>query len=83
LLRWSGVSDAASGLSTTNGIGWSTARPPRRLRRCANGTPIFVGAAGQFEHQNVVAGTRYYYRLCATDKAGNVSMGAVAFAVAR
>ena len=82
-LRWSGVSDAASGLSTTNPyrLVYSTSASP--ATRCANGTPIFVGAAGQFEHQNLVAGTRYFYRLCATDKAGNVSMGAVGFAVAR
>ena len=82
-LRWSGVSDAASGLATTNPyrLVYSTSTSP--ATRCTNGAPIFVGAAGQFEHQNLVAGARYFYRLCATDKAGNVSMGAVGFAVAR
>ena len=82
-LRWSGVSDAASGLATTNPyrLVYRTSASP--ATRCANGTPIFVGAAAQFEHQNVVAGTRYFYRLCAVDKAGNVSTGAVGTAVAR
>ena len=43
----------------------------------------FHGAAGQFEHQSLVPGTRYFYRLCAVDRAGNVSTGAVRSAVAR
>lgn len=37
----------------------------------SNGRPLArLGPnAGQFEHQNLVPGTRYFYRLCAADKA--------------
>jgi hypothetical protein len=82
-LGWSRFSDAMSGLSATTPyrLVYSTSAYPATW--CTNGTPIFVGAAAQFEHQNLVAGTRYFYRLCASDKAGNVSTGAVGTAVAR
>ena len=82
-LRWSGFSDATSGLSPTNPYRLVFRTSAYPAARCANGTPIFVGAAGQFEHQNLVPGTRYFYRLCAADKAGNVSTGGVGTAVAR
>ena len=76
LLSWSNFSDAASGLAATDPykLVYSTAAYPGT--RCTNGTPIFVGTATQFEHQNLAPGTRYYYRLCALDKVGNVSTGA-------
>ena len=82
-LSWSRFSDATSGLSATTPyrLVYSTSAYPATW--CTSGTPIFVGAAGQFEHQNLVPGTRYFYRLCAADKAGNVSTGAVGTAVAR
>jgi hypothetical protein len=82
-LSWSRFSDATSGLSATNPyrLVYSTSAYPATW--CANGTPIFIGAAGQFEHQNLISGTRYFYRLCAADKAGNVSTGVVGSAVAR
>ena len=83
LLTWSRFSDAMSGLSATAPyrLVYSTSAYP--ANRCANGTPIFVGTAEQFEHQNLIPGTRYFYRLCAVDKADNVSTGAVATAIAR
>jgi len=82
-LGWSRFSDATSGLSATTPyrLVYSTSAYPATW--CTSGTPIFVGAAAQFEHQNLVAGTRYFYRLCAVDRAGNVSTGATGTAVAR
>src|SRR5262245_23856798 len=80
-LAWSRITDAASGLATTNPyrLVYRTSASP--AARCTDGTAIFVGAAGRFQHQNLVPGTRYFYRLCASDKAGNVSMGATTSAV--
>jgi glucose/arabinose dehydrogenase len=82
-LSWSRFSDATSGLPVTNTyqLVYSTSAYPATW--CANGTPVLVGAAAQFEHQNLVPGARYYYRLCAFDKAGNVSTGAIATAIPR
>jgi hypothetical protein len=82
-LSWSRFSDATSGLSATNPyrLVYGTSAYPATW--CANGTPIFAGAAAQFEHLSLVPGTRYFYRLCAVDKAGNVSAGATGTAVAR
>ena len=82
-LVWSRFSDATSGLSTTTPyrlVYGTTASP---AAGCANGTPIFVGAAAQFQHQGLVPGTRYFYRICAIDRAGNVSTGVTASAVAK
>ena len=75
-LSWTRFSDATSGLAATDTykLVYGTSAYPGT--RCTNGTPIFVGTATQFEHQNLAPGTRYYYRLCALDKAGNVSTGA-------
>ena len=72
-LSWTGFSDPTSGLAVERHLQlvFSTSAYP--AARCTNGTPLFVGTARQFVHQNLVSGTRHYYRLCAFDKAGNVS----------
>ena len=82
-LSWTGFSDPTSGLavSDTYKLVFSTSAYP--AARCTNGTPIFVGTATQFVHQNLASGTRYYYRICAFDKAGNVSTGAARTAIAQ
>jgi hypothetical protein len=82
-LGWTRFSDATSGLATTGTyrLVYSTSGYP--APRCANGTPILVGPATQFEHQNLASATRYYYRVCGFDKAGNVSTGATRSAVPR
>ena len=82
-LRWSGVSDAASGLATADTYRLVHSASGYPATRCASGTALFVGTATQFEHQNLVPGTRHYYRLCAVDKAGNVSTGAIRSASAQ
>ena len=76
LLTWSGFTDAKSGLASTNtyklvvGVGGSPAES------CTSGTQLFVGTGQSFHHQGLTSRTTYYYRLCAVDRAGNVSSGA-------
>lgn len=42
---------------------------------CLSGTVLYSGMGTSFDHTNILNGTTYYYRLCATDTAGNVSPG--------
>lgn len=81
-LGWSRFSDAMSGLSATAPYRLVSSTSAYPATWCASGTSIFTGAGTQFEHQSLVPGTRYFYRLCAVDKAGNVSTGATATAIA-
>jgi hypothetical protein len=81
-LRWTGFSDATSGLATadTYRLVFRTSAYP--ATRCTTGVPLLVGTATQFEHRNLTRGVRYYYRICAVDKAGNVSTGAARAVIA-
>ncbi|PYO54608.1 MAG: hypothetical protein DMD83_21950, partial [Candidatus Rokuibacteriota bacterium] len=74
-LSWSGFTDTGSGLATTNPytVVFATGAVPTS---CASGTQIFSGATASFTHTGLTNGTTYFYRLCATDKAGNASSGA-------
>src|SRR5205814_4215158 len=69
-LNWSGFTDAGSGLATTTPykLVYATGAVPTS---CASGTQIFLGAAASFIHSGLTNGTTYFYRLCATDNAGN------------
>jgi hypothetical protein len=49
-------------------------------RTTATGAKIYEGTALTFTHKGVPNGKTCYYRLCAADKAGNVSIGATASA---
>lgn len=50
---------------------------------CSQGTKLYEGLLRSYTHLNLTAGAAYSYRLCGTDRAGNVSRGAVATALAR
>src|SRR5262249_50027281 len=79
-LSWGGFSDVTSGLATTNTykLVYGTGALPTS---CASGTQLLLGTATGFTHAGLTAGTTSYYRVCATDKAGNMSTGATASAV--
>ena len=72
-LSWSGFSDAGSGLQSYQLYYSATAIPTP-----ATGTKIYEGTALSFAHPGLTNGTACYYRLCAVDKVGNVSLGATA-----
>ena len=75
-LSWTGFTDATSGLDTYS-VRFDTATTPAD---CASGTEAYSGAATSILHQSLANGTPYYYRICATDAAGNTSAGALASA---
>jgi hypothetical protein len=43
---------------------------------------VYTGTGTTYAHTGLTNGTRYYYRLCAVDAAGNTSTGATASAIA-
>ena len=75
-LAWSGFSDAMSGLSGYKLV-FATDQYPVN---CAVGTTVYSGTDTRFVHYGLTNGNSYYYRICASDKAGNVSSGATAVA---
>ena len=78
-LTWSGFSDALSGIAGYTLVFRTTSAPSS----CSAGTVLYAGPGTAFNHAAVVGGTTYYYRLCSTDLAGNVSSGATRSVVAR
>jgi hypothetical protein len=77
-LSWSGFSDAVSGLSKYTLVYGTKSTPST----CTAGTALYSGPETSYNHSGVVSGTTYYYRLCATDMAGNVSKGVTRSVVA-
>ena len=79
-LTWSGASESASGLATSTPyrLVFQTGSSPASA--CSTGTQIYQGPGTSFTHTGRTNGVRYYYRLCATDRAGNTSSGATASA---
>lgn len=78
-LTWTGFSDATSGLASYKLVYAVGNLAPAS---CATGTvlPLAAGTATtSFTHSGLTNGTFYAYRLCATDNAGKISTGAVAF----
>jgi hypothetical protein len=75
-LAWSGFSDPTSYLATTSPykLVFNTSSPAS----CSVGTVIYTGTALSFVHTGRTNGTTYFYRVCATDNAGNMSTGATA-----
>ena len=80
-LNWSGFADSGSGLA---------ASAPYKLVFSASGSPFvsctadafaYSGSSTTFTHTGLMNGVTYYYRLCASDTAGNVSVGATASAM--
>ncbi|MBT0664052.1 putative Ig domain-containing protein [Geobacter pelophilus] len=74
-LSWSGFSDTNSGISSYKVYASTTTFPGT-----CSGTPIYSGTATSYSHTGLSNGTSYYYRLCASDKAGNISTGITASA---
>jgi PKD repeat protein len=72
-LSWSGFSDALSGINNYR-LYYST----KPFTNLADATKIYDGLALSYPHTGLLTGQTYYYRLCAVDKAGNVSPGAAA-----
>jgi len=50
---------------------------------CNTGTKLYEGPLRAYTHTNLTANASYSYRVCATDRAGNLSQGAVATISAR
>ena len=71
-LTWSGFSDSGSGIASYKLV-YSTSGTPSS---CSSGTQIYSGTGTSYTHTGLSSGMTYYYRLCATDNAGNTSTGA-------
>jgi hypothetical protein len=71
-LKWSGFSDATSGIDSSR-LYYSAIGIPAAM----DDNKIYAGTALTFT-QSVPPAGNYFYRVCAVDKAGNVSSGAAA-----
>ena len=76
-LSWSGFTDNGSGLATTGTYTVVTATGVAPAS-CSAGTVLYTGTATTFDHLSATPGVMNYYRVCATDQAGNLSTGATA-----
>jgi len=72
-LSWSNFSD--SGGIDYYKLVYSTSTTPSS---CSSGTQIYLGSGTSYTHTGLTNGSTYYYRICATDNAGNTSNGATA-----
>ncbi len=70
-LSWSNFSD--SGGIDYYKLVYSTSSTPSS---CSSGAQIYLGSGTTYTHTGLTNGTTYYYRICATDNAGNISSGA-------
>jgi hypothetical protein len=70
-LSWSGFSDSC-GIANYQLV-YSTGSYPSS---CSSGTQIYSGSNTSYTHTGLSSSTTYYYRVCATDNAGNISTGA-------
>jgi len=75
-LSWTGFADAHSGVATYKAV-FSTVGAPAS---CAVGTTGYQGSDTAWVHKGLSNGKTYYYRVCASDGAGNSSTGASASA---
>lgn len=73
-LNWSGFSDGTAGSGIKN---YTLVYSSSLITSCSAGTtvPNYTGTAGPYDHTGLIAGTTYYYWLCATDWVGNTSAG--------
>jgi len=71
-LKWSGFSDASSGIAGYKVV-YATGAAPAS---CSVGTVVsgYDGVSTSYTHKGLIK-QLYYYRVCAKDKAGNVSTG--------
>jgi hypothetical protein len=75
-LDWTGFTDAGSGIESYKVVFAKGSVP----LSCSTGTMIYFGTDLSYIHTGLTNGTKYGYRVCAIDKAGNVSTGATATA---
>ena len=76
-LSWSGFSSAVSGIAGYTVVYATDSEPSS----CTAGTQLYTGPATSFLQGNLTNGTPYYYRVCAINRAGNISPGVSASAV--
>lgn len=77
-ISWSGFGDGAgSGINYYRVVGRTGSVP----LSCYQGTVIGLTTSTSVNHNGLIPGTRYYYRVCAVDNAGRVSTGATASAM--
>jgi predicted outer membrane repeat protein len=73
-LSWSGFSDDLSGLA-----GYNLVYDPSGNPYCATSPILYQGSGTSYVHTGLTNGVWYYYRVCATDNAGNESSGVSAW----
>jgi hypothetical protein len=69
-LRWSDFEDETSGIASYRVVFGS-----HPLGGCTEGIPIYEGAETSFRHDGLQGAATYHYRVCALDRAGNLSPG--------
>ena len=76
-LNWSGFSDAGSGIVAYSLVFSTSDSPPD----CSKGTKVFSGTGTSYvRYTQSTNKAMYLYRVCAADKAGNISSGATSSA---
>ena len=75
-LSWSAASDSGSGLAAANTykLVFSTSDFPDA--NCSSGSQIYLGTGNSYLHTGLTNDIPYYYRVCAYDAVGNISIGA-------
>jgi hypothetical protein len=77
-LSWTGFSDALSGLAPGAPYKVVMAASATAPATCAVGTQVYTGSGTSTTISGLTDGTQYSFRVCATDAAGNLSVGATA-----
>jgi parallel beta-helix repeat protein len=71
-LHWDGFNDTMSGIA-----GYRLVMGTAIYTACT-AKPLYEGTDTSYVHAGVVSGKTYYYRVCAVDNAGKISVGATA-----
>jgi hypothetical protein len=78
-LVWTGFADAGSGIASYRVVSATGETAPASC----SGTALYTGSAKSTSITGLVNGTKYAFRVCALDAAGNLSTGAIAAAMPR
>jgi len=73
-LEWTGFTDTLSGMESYKVVFAADTVPST----CSDGRVIYSGTDTSYIHTDLTNGKKYGYRVCARDKAGNISTGATA-----